>query len=107
MTDRPTKAQARIFAQIVLERERQRKLYSDGAFLFDCANPDVHHDKKLRVLAEEFGEVAEAIDRIENHRPTYSTEDIQKCFAEGMNHLREELTQVAAVATAWLESMEK
>lgn len=67
----------------------------EGKFPWTCKAARVSHEKKLAVLTEEVGEVARAIqdlwaDRTEAKRA----------------HLREELVQVAAVAVAWLESME-
>ena len=79
------------------ERVRQNALFAEGKIPFNCASRIADPNRKLRVLVEEVGEVAEAIDRIENsksnHRPA-------------REHLRDELVQVAAVACGWLESME-
>lgn len=75
------------------ERERQRELFRASKISFDVANAIVDPARKFRVLAEEVGEVAHAIDQIENHG-----------MAAGNLHL--ELVQVAAVAVAWLESLE-
>jgi len=86
-----------VMARVAAERIRQQQLFRDGKFTFTCASPTADENRKLRVLAEEVGEVAEALDRIENsksnHRPA-------------REHLRDELVQVAAVACGWLESME-
>ena len=51
--------------------------------------------RKFRILAEEIGEVANALDRLE----------MINCMTN-QKHLREELVQVAAVAVAWLEALE-
>lgn len=48
-------------------------------------------DRRLTILAEEFGEVAEAI--LENDGSP-----------EAEAHLRDEIVQVAAVAVAWLQA---
>lgn len=75
------------------ERERQRQLFRARRISFDVANAIIDPGRKFRVLAEEVGEVAHALDQIENHG-----------MARGNLHL--ELIQVAAVAVAWLESFE-
>ncbi len=69
------------------ERLRQQMLVELGRIPFHCAMPDISGEAKLAVLVEEVGEVARALnDRTE---------------------LVEELIQVAAVALAWIESLEK
>lgn len=78
---------------IFSERLRQRELFRDKRIPFDVANPLPDPRRKFRVLAEEVGEVAHAIDQIENHG-----------MAAG--NLRMELIQTAAVTEAWLESLE-
>lgn len=71
------------FARINAERDRQERLWAPRS----CASPDVAAELKVAVLVEEVGEVARAVlDNSEN--------------------LAEELTQVAAVAVAWLESLD-
>jgi NTP pyrophosphatase (non-canonical NTP hydrolase) len=72
-----------------------------GKFTFTCASPVACDNRKLRVLVEEVGEVAEAIDHLEQLNRT------SKAAAKQRDHLREELVQVAAVAVAWLESLEE
>lgn len=79
--------------QVKRERERQRQLFRDRKISFDVASLIIDPRRKFRALAEEVGEVAHAIDQIENHD-----------MAAGNLHM--ELIQVAAVAVAWLESME-
>jgi hypothetical protein len=83
-------------SEIAIERKRQRHLLHRGKIKFNCAAPNVPHDKKLRVLTEELGEVARAID-MEEREPGNGWRD----------ELRSELTQVAAVSLAWLESLAK
>lgn len=75
------------------ERERQRQLFREQKISFDVASSIIDPRRKFRVLAEEVGEVAHAIDQNENHG-----------MAAGNLHL--ELIQVAAVTVAWLESLE-
>ena len=84
-----------VFARIAAERVRQQELFRAGKFTFTCASTTADDNRKLRVLTEEVGKVAEAIDALEN-----------KNDWKRFDHLREELVQVAAVAVAWLEAME-
>lgn len=88
-----------VFARIAAERSRQRELFGTGKISFDCASPVPDANRKLRVLVEEIGEVAEVIDFHENaeseRERKYQRDELQK-----------ELVQVAAVTVAWLESME-
>jgi hypothetical protein len=78
------------------ERDRQNALFAEGKLPFTCASRTADAKRKLRVLVEEIGEVAEAIDMLEGSRNT-------KAAAA---HLIDELIQVAAVCVAWLESLE-
>jgi NTP pyrophosphatase (non-canonical NTP hydrolase) len=68
---------------ILLERERQNRLHP-----FNNPSTDVSDTFKLSVMIEEVGEVARAI-----------------LDGEPNTQLMQELVQVAAVATAWLESI--
>ena len=79
--------------KICAERERQQELFKAGKFTFTCASRIADPVRKLRVLMEEIGEVAEAIEKLEMKKLDAA------CF------LRSELTQVAAVAVAWLEAL--
>lgn len=94
-----TPAMLNVFAKIAEERVRQRELFHAGKITFDCASVIPDPNRKLRVLMEEVGEVAQELDRLEGVRDrrgeVFVLEDLQT-----------ELTQVAAVAVAWLESME-
>lgn len=82
------------FAAVIAERKRQRQLFKAKKIQFDCASPIVDDKRKARVLIEELGEVAKEVDNIEhNHRDAHG-------------FLRNELSQVAAVAVAWIESLE-
>lgn len=76
---------------IARERRRQRGLLAVGRFFDDCAGPATDNRKKFRVLFEECGEVAYAIDRVEHH------------FSP-LGNLHKKLTRVAAVCVAWLET---
>lgn len=76
-----------VLGDIWEERARQEELLQAGVIPWDCTDPDINPNLKLTVLAEEFGEVARAI------------------LEEGPEELRKELVQLAAVATAWAESL--
>lgn len=71
------------------ERKRQEQLCDGGKFPWTCANRNVDNDKKLKILGEEYGEVCRAL-----------------CEGD-LKNLKEELIQVAAVAVAWVESLEQ
>lgn len=80
------------------ERERQRSKYGDS-----------HHDdlvkapaRFLSVLAEEFGEVARALNRA---YLSPLAKDGERLEAEA--NLEEELVHTAAVAVAWLEALQR
>jgi hypothetical protein len=81
---------ADVFTAIMLERARQGRKWSGSHDwgVGDCSGRGVAGEVKLAVLGEEFGEVARAL--------------LDKKPAQ----LRKELVQVAAVAVAWLESIE-
>ena len=89
-----------VFERIAQERVRQQELLRTGKITFTCSSPIVDDNRKLRVLAEEVGEVAEAIDHLEQLNPKSPAAKKQ------LAHLQTELVQVAAVAVAWLESIE-
>lgn len=81
------------------EREHQRRLLRDGKILFACDSTIVDARRKFRVLTEEVGEVANALDRLEANTYRHQLSTLN-------HHLQCELVQVAAVAIAWLESLE-
>lgn len=95
MSAKNSPAMMEVFAAIAKERSRQRELFRTGEISFDVSSTVPDANRKLRVLVEEVGEVAEAIDLIESHAGHAATRRA---------HLREELVQVAAVA--WLEALE-
>lgn len=88
-----------VFARIAAERSRQRQLFATRQITFDCASVIPDPNRKLRVLIEEIGEVAQELDRLEALRDRRGEKFI-------LEDLQDELTQVAAVAVAWLESLE-
>jgi hypothetical protein len=89
-----------VFERVAQERNRQNTLFVEGHIPFNCASRVADPNRKLRVLVEEVGEVAEAIDHLEQLNSN------SNAAARQREHLRDELVQVAAVAVAWLESME-
>ena len=76
---------------IIDERLRQEALKAAGKFEYTCAD-DVFDTYKAVILGEEYGEVCRAI--CERHKDSWKKDN-----------LRDELTQVAAVCLAWLESL--
>jgi hypothetical protein len=81
---------AEIYAQIDLERLRQAAKWNrEHEWGYgDCSSVKVPEPVKAAVLAEECGEVARAM-------------------LDGGAGLKTELIQVAAVAVAWLEGLER
>ena len=89
-------------AKISAERERQEKLFRiEKKIHFSCASKVPCVTRKLRVLVEELGEVAKAIDQLEIAETCESL-----ALKTWQLELRVDITQVAAVAVAWLESYE-
>lgn len=98
--EQPLPHAARTYAvldEVAAERARQHALLQQGDIPFNCADPEVCIDRKLRVLTEEVGEVARAIDILD------------QCSGPAApickEALRAELIQVAAVAVAIGESL--
>jgi hypothetical protein len=83
----------KVLYAIACERERQVELLAAGKIRYDCADPKVDPQRKLNVLTEEF---LEAVREVNDADP----DDDQP------QRLRTELIQVAAVATAWVESLD-
>jgi hypothetical protein len=94
-----TPAMLEVFAKIAAERQRQRELFHAGTITFDCASTLPDLNRKLRVLMEEVGEVAQELERLEGCRDKRAERFV-------LEDLEAELVQVAAVATAWLESLQ-
>lgn len=80
---------------IAAERLRQERLKAAGRFKFTPADLGLSDPERLAVLAEEFGEVAREVAE----RVAGKTTDFAK--------LRAELVQVAAVAVAWVEFIDR
>lgn len=91
---------AAVFERVAAERLRQKQLLREGRIGFNCDSPVVDENRKLRILTEEIGEVARELEHLENNKGFFTEKKIRGC-------LRNELTQVAAVACAWLEQMEE
>lgn len=92
----PASKRAYILGLIQWERDRQDDLVRGGKFAWTCASRNHSHAEKYTVLGEEVGEVGHAInERLSGHL----TE------AEAGDELVKELTQVAAVCVAWIESI--
>jgi hypothetical protein len=92
-------ATGRVLDAIVVERARQEDIgeakRASGIDWRSCADPDMAGGDftRLAVLAEEFGEVANAV--------------LETAYgSSGDEHLRDELIQVAAVAAAWVEAVD-
>lgn len=98
----------RVLDRLWLERLRQQELLRAGKLTFNCATAAISPDRKLRVLTEELGEIAEAIDQLES--VTLGRKEFRGAFEARrkgkLAHLRDELTQLTACGIAWLESLE-
>jgi NTP pyrophosphatase (non-canonical NTP hydrolase) len=81
-----------VFDAITDERRRQVEKFGDQS-----GNPD---ERWLTILTEEVGEIAEAVLDYDSARL-----NAPAAFAAGL-HLKEEITQAAAVLVAWLETWE-
>jgi NTP pyrophosphatase (non-canonical NTP hydrolase) len=77
--------QQNAFNLIRAERQRQEYLKLQGKFAHTCVD-DIAPAEKYLFLAEEFGEVSEAIQN------------------KDYENMRDELVQVAAICVAWLEN---
>jgi NTP pyrophosphatase (non-canonical NTP hydrolase) len=82
---------------IAKERERQERLKVEGRFKYTCADKTLTTGEKLAILTEELGEVAHAV-KVRAALTTNRTDDAD---------LRKELVQVAAIALAWVESLDR
>lgn len=104
----------RVLTEVKQERVRQEELKADGKFLWTCsdnyftppgaepfARTKVSESEKLAVLSEEVGEASKEVVEgiIHVSKGESSVSDLTK--------LRKELVQVAAVAVAWVESLDK
>lgn len=79
----------RVLEAVKNERLRQQNLLAKGEIPWACDSPSISPGRKLSVLVEEIGEIANEINEGREDGPC----------------LRMELIQVAAVAVAWAESL--
>ena len=84
-------------SDITAERRRQDVLKSEGRFRFTCADEQMSNFERLACLMEEVGEVAQEVLTQKGRRLACDTEGSEEA-------LRKEITQVAAICVAWLES---
>lgn len=82
-------ARAMVVEKVAAERKRQNELKAQGKFTHTAAD-EVDAFKKLAILLEEVGEVAKALNE-----------------GDDLASLQDELVQVAAVAIAWSEGIER
>ncbi len=97
MNDFPIMGRVDAVRLILKERQRQDQLRDAGRFPFTCADDGLDDAQRLAVLTEEVGEVARCLCERINGNVTL----------EGPYQLRNELVQVAAVAMAWIEYLER
>lgn len=92
-----TRRLARALEAALDERNRQDHLRDEGRFDFTCADdPGLAATEKLAVLMEEVGEVA---------REVLNGAELVHDGEPDQSKLRAEVTQVCAIALAWLESL--
>jgi hypothetical protein len=89
-------------ADIYKERLRQEDLVRIGKFAWTCSNPSIEDEKKLAVLAEEFGEVSKEVMEMLICRDRGTFEELPAMWAR----LRTELVQVGAVCAAWAAALD-
>ena len=95
----------KVLGEIAQERFRQEQLKAGGKFKYTCADAPLALDfaRCATVLGEEFGEVAkEVCDLI-----TASEKNDDDAYRLHRANLRTELIQVAAVAMAWVEGLDR
>ena len=85
-----------IYEEILDERGRQERLRAEGKFTHTAASPDLPDGYRLTALVEEVGEAAEAVLERNGFIGKPKGTD-----------LRKELVQVAAVAVAWIEALDR
>lgn len=96
-----------VLDRVAAERARQRRLLAEGILADDCASPKTDPGVKLCVLAKEVGGVAQEIDWLRKmlRRPLGAPRNGR--LAARQRRLQTECIQVAAVAVAMAESIEK
>jgi hypothetical protein len=86
-----------ILDEVGFERNRQEDAKAEGRFASTCAD-SIPNAERLVILAREFGEVC---------RATEVSGDRRQVLIEARKGLRGELLQVAAVAVAWVEGLDR
>jgi hypothetical protein len=86
---------------ILAERRRKDQLKTEGRFKFTCADQGMGNMERLACVMEEVGEVA--AEELTLRRLTRDRDRGRKSFEDPVE-LRKEVTQVAALCLAWLES---
>lgn len=100
----------KVLHEVLVERRRQDQLVAEGKFAWNCGDATVPWAEKLAVLMEEVGEAANEVVEWIITRDKYAADPVllkmpphrEKYFRD---RLRTELIQVAAVCTAWAESL--
>jgi uncharacterized protein YoxC len=100
-------------AKVGFERHKQEQMKAAGKFRHTCNDPQMTDPERLAVLVEEVGEVSTEVlgvcDEADARAKTMATQTRENSEAvEQAVRVRmyEELAQVAAVAVAWMESIE-
>lgn len=104
---KPYALNPRVVQLIFLERLRQQALLRDGKHSFTCATVGICRDKKLRVVTEELGDVAKAIDAIEEVIRQVDPRRPLEVLLKAKEDLRTEVLHVCATCFAWLEALEE
>ena len=86
-----------IYSDIRNERQKQEGYKAAGRFAHTCADPELSDMDCLAILIEEVGEAATAI----LHKQKIGS------VTDPEQDLRKELIQVAAVAVAWIERLDR
>lgn len=96
------------FQRIADERARQRQLWRQGKLSCCVESPITDDNRKLRVVMEEIGEIARELDQLDliTKGRTESSAAFNARLQKRRLKLHDELTDAAAVLTAWLESFE-
>lgn len=89
-----------VLTHVGTERLRQDVLKEQGRFEFTCADDGMTNAEKLACLVEEVGEVAREVLTQDERRLARDTVGSKAA-------LRKELIQVASVAVAWVEGLDK
>jgi hypothetical protein len=90
----------RVLTRIGDERVSQDAMKAAGRFQFTCADDGMTDFERFCVLGEEVGEVAREVLTQPERRLADDTEG-------SLYGMRKELIQVAAVAAAWVEALDR